>query len=187
MFLADLIKQSARGDLVQRGENVNPWKRAVVLAVDVLGGRLENETGSGSVEHVIDNTPMSIDATIGPTNPRNSIKARVLSLEGDKFRADDDLVVFWPMFPEHISIPIKPGEHVYVTFEDEDQTHGLWFSKVPGHSNSNYFKGDSSYTQDAPLSSKFADDAPADTDSDSDSVASGRQPQSNIQKFKDSD
>lgn len=177
LFFAEVINKSARGEFREENTNVKIWYRATVIAVDVTGGRLENSNGSGELEHIIENRSFSVQANVGPSNPKNSIKARVLTDEFDQFVDDKDLRVFWPMMSEHDSIPIKPGEHVYVTFEDENFEHGLWFGKVPGHSGVNFFKGDSSYTSDESedLNNVF-DDGNSNTESNisDDHVASGR-------------
>jgi len=47
----------------------------------------------------------------------------------DKNTADEDLGVFWPMFP-HDVLPLKEGEHVYVIFEDPENSHGLWVTRI---------------------------------------------------------
>jgi hypothetical protein len=95
--------------------------RAVVVAIDHEGGKLEGpEPGSNGRK---DTTP----------NPRNSIKARVISKALDKNTEVEDLPVFWPMF-SHDIMPVKEGEHVYVVFEDStEKTHGLWLSRIPMH------------------------------------------------------
>jgi len=75
------------------------------------------------------------------------VKARVLTDGLDRLVADEDLRVFWPMFPQdQLAMPISPGEHVYVVFEDEGFTHGLWISRVPGQDSANVFIGADSYT-----------------------------------------
>lgn len=145
IILAELLTKASRGEILSETTNHSPWKRAVVVAIDVLGGRLENPNGEGSMSHTIDGKTFDVNAKIGPPNPRNSIKARVLTSEADKFYSDDGLKVFWPMLPEHDSVPIKPGEHVYVTFEDREMEHGLWLGKVSGQENLNYYRGQDSY------------------------------------------
>lgn len=133
--------------------------RALVVAVDVYGSKLENPDGNGTLSHEIDGKKYDVQARLGPENPPNSIKARVLTDGDDKFSTDENLRVFWPFFPQNISIPVKPGEHVYVVFEDTQQQHGLWLSKVPGHLGVNYAPGKDFYRpiEDAPLASKFDD------------------------------
>lgn len=174
LFLADLVTSSARGDLLERSENTRIFYRATVLAVDVLGGQLENPLGSGGVSHVIDNKTLSYKSIIGPTNPRNSIKARIINDGLDQFVGDDLVRVFWPFFSEHDVVPVKPGEHVYVLFEDQDFQHGLWLTKVSGHDGTNFFKGELGYQKiDDSLASKFGD-VPAGNTLNTDSVAGER-------------
>lgn len=145
LFLAELIKKSAQGQIHDTDKNLPFLFRAVVVAVDVNGGQLENPTANGSVSHTVNGQSFTVPATQGPLNPRNSIKARVINEGFDQVINDDRLKVFWPFFPEHISVPIKPGEFAYVIFEDPDYEHGLWISKVPGQENFNYFPGQSSF------------------------------------------
>ena len=104
--------------------------RAVVVAVDHVGGQLE--------------------AT--PPNPQNSIKARVISNFRDKDLADSDLAVYWPVF-SHDIMPLKEGEHVYVLWEDMiEKTHGLWLTRIPepnNVANSNLVLGTDKYLADS--------------------------------------
>ena len=83
----------------------------------------------------------------------------------DKFATDENLRVFWPFFPESISVPIKPGEHVYVLFEDSQMDHGLWVSKIPGHAGANYAPGKDYFKpSEGGLSKKFPDTAAVSSD-----------------------
>lgn len=147
LALAGLFQATMRGELGnQRGLRLF---RAVVLAVDDIGGRLQNPNAVGSVESLMhDGTRRKFTALVGPTNPRGSIKARILSDGLDRLSGDDAVRVFWPLFSdERLSMPIAPGEHVYIIFEDEMTEHGLWISRVSGHDNPNVFVGASSYIE----------------------------------------
>lgn len=93
----------------------------------------------------------------------NSVKARIIADGYDQFFGLDDLRIFWPMFPEHVSIPVKPGEHVYVLFEDADFQHGLWFGKVAGHEDLNRFSGERGYMTSRELSDLFSDTSGGDS------------------------
>lgn len=144
-FFDEFLRKGVKGLFVERGENVPVIYRALVVGVDTEGGKLENPDGSGKVPHKIDDKKFDAPARVGPENPPNSIKARVLTDGLDRFYLDDDLRVFWPFFPDTHAIPVKPGEHVYVMFEDSQRTHGLWISKVSGHTGVNYAPGDKFY------------------------------------------
>lgn len=182
LFLSELLRKSAQGKLSERDDNSRVFYRALVVAVDVVGGRLENPDGQGTLSHVVGGRSIDVPATIGPRNPQNSVKARILTDGADQFIQDDRLRVFWPMFPEHVSVPVKPGEHVYVLFEDEGSQHGLWFSKVSGHEGVNIAPGQSTYSKrEKGLSGLFPgararDDEPElDTDRDASEVLSSGQ------------
>lgn len=181
LFFSELLKKSARGVLRESTDYVQFLFRAVVVAVDVEGGKLENPDADGRLTHVVDGRSFDVPARAGPTNPRNSVKARILSDGYDQFVHDDRLRVFWPFMQEHVSAPIKPGEHVYVVFEDPGMEHGLWIAKVPGHENANYFKGESSYgaVGESSLASKFDDSrgsARESEDFDTDAAAGESRP-----------
>lgn len=169
--LSDLLRKNVQGQIKERSESGSQLFRALVVAVDVEGGLLENPAGSGVVKHELNGRSFEVRASVGPENPRNSVKARLISGGLDQFLNDDALRVFWPFFPEHISIPVKPGEHVYVMFEGEGMEHGLWVSKVSGHENLNMYRGRDSYKNTGDLSSKFGDpstqDEPLNSDQDS--------------------
>lgn len=142
LVLADMIRGHARSD-----DRVRHYRRAVVVAIDLEGARLQNKSGSGELSvKTRDGKVMKYPALAGPENPRGSVKARILTDGLDRLVADDDLRIFWPMFPQdQLSIPISPGEHVYVIFEDEGMSHGLWISRVSGQESANSFMGVDSY------------------------------------------
>lgn len=82
--------------------------RAVVVEIDHVGGKLEE---------------------IPTKNPKNSIRARIISEPSPhSFLENEDLPVFWPLFPFDI-FPVKENEEVYVIFDGKD--HGLWISRIP--------------------------------------------------------
>ena len=148
IILSDLLKSAARGEVLTTDHNPRILHRAVVLAVDVEGGLLENETGTGSIV-VVDRSGRRKDypASIGPVNPRGSIRARILTRARDRLEDDDQTDVYWPVFSaEQLALPVSVGEHVYVLFEDEDFGHGLWLSRVAGQDAANSFEGKTSYT-----------------------------------------
>ena len=61
--------------------------------------------------------------------------------------------------------------------KDPDSEHGLWFGKVPGHSNVNFYDGNDSFQQEETLAAKFPDNPPdeeSDGFIDGNQVASGR-------------
>ncbi len=168
IFLAGLLRKSIQGKFLERGENISFLHRAIVVAVDVEGGKLENPDGDGTVTHFFDGKSYDVTANVGVKNPQNSIKARIFNDGFDQFVSDGRLRIFWPFYPEHMSVPIKPGEHVYVMFEDEEREHGLWFSKIPGHEDLNFFRGQKSFKKENEnsLSNKFDDTKDSSGDSD---------------------
>ena len=160
-FLSELLKKSVQGSFREEDEYVPFLFRALVVAVDVEGAKLENPSGDGTVSHVLDGRSFDVSANVGPINPKNSVKARMITDGLDQFISDNRMRVFWPFFPEHMMIPIKPGEYVYVVFEDQNYEHGLWISKVPGHENVNYYRGKDSFDASGndSLVSKFTETA----------------------------
>ena len=141
MILADLIRKAGRG------EKDRHYHRAVVLAVDLDGGKLQNPDAGGQVSvSQRDGSTKTFKAIAGPLNPRGSIKARILSDGFDRLLDDQQVRVFWPMFPQDLAgTPATPGEHVYVIFEGEGMAHGLWVSRVAGHESANSYDGAQSY------------------------------------------
>lgn len=161
LLFDEIMRKGAQGLYLEKGHITPFLYRALVIGVDVEGGKLENPTANGKVSHEVGDKKFDVNARVGPENPANSIKARIISDGDDKFSTDDDIRVFWPFFPENISVPIKPGEHVYVVFEDADRIHGLWVTKVPGHVGMNYSPGKKFFKshESKPLASKFPDAA----------------------------
>lgn len=155
------LRKAAAGTYREKGEYTQWMFRALVIAVDSRGGQLETPDGlpeaytdenGNSVQsklpvEVIDTSTIlssistrlrplakyEIAPTKGPRNPPNSIKARILSGDKDKFIPDDALRIFWPLFPASPDTP-SAGEMVYVVFEDEDLQHGLWLGRVASNS-----------------------------------------------------
>lgn len=143
LILGDLLVRNARGE-----GSARHYHRAVVLAVDLEGGLLQNKDGSGGID-VVDRSGQTrhYDASVGPENPRGSIKARVLTDGLDRLLDDADVRVFWPLLPtDQLAGPVSPGEHVYVVFEGEGTDHGIWVARVSGQDSANSFRGADSYT-----------------------------------------
>ena len=163
IFQSQLMAKFVQSKFVERGDNVSPFARAQVISFDSSGGSLENDNGEGSARSQNPNTReyYSIKARQGPVNPARSIRARLL--EGDQFTKDDDLRVYWPLFPSMGSDPTTL-EFVYVMYEDNDRHHGLWVSRVPGPlgEKTNLAAGVDPYKEaakngDQPLASTFGD------------------------------
>jgi hypothetical protein len=144
----ELLKTSAGGGLREKGEYSAFMFRALVIAADTIGGRLETPDGTpwaqgakawapgGATLHQVvvadDGTQVAqydIVPTRGPVNPPNSIRARVIGNNMDQFTSDDDLRCYWPLFPGIANV--SAGELAYVVFEDEAYEHGLWLARVP--------------------------------------------------------
>lgn len=161
LFLGETIRKTIQGKYLEKDENVQVLYRALVVAVDVKGGQLENPNGSGKVTHTVDGKSYDVQASAGPQNPKNSIKAKIITDGFDQFTHDDNIRTFWPFFPEHDSIPIKPGEYVYVIFEDPRMVHGLWVTKIPGMENVNFYRGSDVFQggNGSSLASKYPDTA----------------------------
>lgn len=164
------------------------YLRAVVLAVDLEGGKLQNEDGSGEVRiPQRDGSTKRVKAIVGPKNPRGSVKARILTDGYDRLLDDDSLRVYWPMFPQDLNgTPATPGEHVYVMFDGQGTSHGLWVSRVAGHESANSYEGKDSY--DAPSAPQTAMDSfePNDPAYPRDEAYAGLAPtQGAMSKFED--
>lgn len=62
--------------------------------------------------------------------PRNSI---IASPVASSVEAAVKVMVLYPFFPPHMSLPAKPGEHVWVMFENPDATSneiGYWMCRI---------------------------------------------------------
>lgn len=174
LVLADVLLRAARGDdLVQR-----TYHRATVLAVDPIGGLLQNPDGSGGMD-VIDRTGRSrhFNAISGPPNPRWALKARIVTDGFDRMLSDDEVRVFWPILPpDQLGLTIAPGEHVYVLFEASGTDHGLWLGRVSGQDSANSFQGSDSYTTPSAPQTGMDAFAPNDPEYDRSDEAAGLAP-----------
>lgn len=79
---------------------------------------------------------------------RNCIIARIITGEAD--RQNDRPSIFFPLLDPYISMPIKPGEQVYVIFEDPATGNdvGSWLCRIPEPidvDDVNYTHGDRRY------------------------------------------
>lgn len=108
-----MIKDYEEGHFNHRGSLL---KRALVVDVDNEGGRLESN----------------------PPNPIGSIRGRVYTRGLDATLPNSALTIFHPFFPEHMTPPVEPDEHVYVLFEDDSYSNGLWVTTVPSHRDVNF-------------------------------------------------
>jgi hypothetical protein len=169
----ETLKKGGSGAYVERGDFVPFMFRAVVIAADLEGGKLETPDGNPSngvrlVEQVIGPSneviaSYTIDPTVGPYNPKNSVRARIIAGNADLFTDDDQLRTFWPLFPG-VDNP-SAGEPVYVTFEDEDMLHGLWICKCPTNiedetPNQTLMSQIAAQVTSLPLTDRFPDTAP---------------------------
>lgn len=173
VFQAQLMSKFLNGKFLEKGDVVSPFLRAQVISFDPSGGNLENPQGNGSMrsQNPSDQSYYDIKARVGPSNPPRALRARIVTNHLDTFTTDEDLRVFWPMFPSFGSDPV-PLEFVYVFFESGDRYHGLWVSRVPGPlgENLNFSPGDQPYKDAAAsgggqqsLAASFGD-APAPAD-----------------------
>ena len=121
-IISNMIRDYQEGRL----DNSRFLYQAVVIEVDSDGGKFEKDP---------------------PRNPRNSIKARIITNSYSSFLSDENLPIFWPLF-SHDKMPINEGEHVYVLFEDEKRQRGIWLTRSPEPletDNKNYSKGIEKY------------------------------------------
>lgn len=138
----ELFIAGANGTFRERGEYAQFMFKALVVAMDTQGGKLETPTGDpvdGALTQQVQYPNGKVDSydvvssegkvNVGPRNPKNSVKARIISDGSDDFVDDDDLRVYWPLLPG-IDNP-SAGEVVYVVFEDETMNHGLWLCRAP--------------------------------------------------------
>lgn len=66
------------------------------------------------------------------TAPRNSLIVKLISMA--RGASSPSLTMCYPFFSPHISVPVKPGEQVWVIFESPDMKskHGWWLSRLSG-------------------------------------------------------
>lgn len=109
----------------QQNSNISPFVRVVVL--DIIFD-----------PNIIDNTKLSWwENELGVSNlkdasvaPRNSIIGKLINNNG--YHSSNKTMVFYPFF-SHLSLPVKPGEHVWAMFENPEYSAGelgYWISKI---------------------------------------------------------
>lgn len=82
-----------------------------------------------------------VSTTVGeleaiPPSPAGSIIARVYTYGMDANFPRESLNVFYPFFSN--TAPPLVGEHVYIIWEDEAKTSGLWLTKIPNYIDVNF-------------------------------------------------
>ncbi len=83
-----------------------------------------------------------------PRIRRNCIIARVITGEAD--RQNNRPAIFFPMLDPYIGLPVKPGEHVFIMYEDPaiGADMGYWLCRIPEPidvDDVNYTHGDRRY------------------------------------------
>lgn len=114
---------------------LNPHRIFYGMIKDYADGRLgRKRLLNRALVVAVDNTPEGGKLESSPPNPPNSITARVYSAGMDANTPDSALLVFYPLLPPNSAAPISPGDHVFVMFEDEKLTNGLWVAPIPVYS-----------------------------------------------------
>lgn len=133
VYQAQLMQKFVQGKFVERGEVISPYLKAQVISFDATGGLLENPNAAGDCESrkPEDKAYYKIKARPGPANPPRSLRAKIITEHRDANTMDDDLRVYWPLFPPSGPDPVML-DFVYVFFDNNDRKHGLWVARVPG-------------------------------------------------------
>ena len=92
--------------------------------------------------------------------PKNSILSRIIS--GGLDHIDSSIQVLYPFFPPHLSLPVKPGEQVWVFFEEPNASFdlGYWISRPSEQihiDDINFTHGDRKYQNDEEAKGGIAD------------------------------
>lgn len=112
------------------------FQRWVVLDV-IFDPYIIDESKIQQLESIHGKITNSIYA-LNTTPPRNTIigKQVIDSRRGNKTMAENAMLLY-PLFPSSLSMPCKPGEHVWVMFEflTEQKNLGYWVCSIvgPGH------------------------------------------------------
>lgn len=98
--------------------------------------------------------------------PRNSIICRITTDQRGKVENSD--YVCYPFFSSHLMMPVKPGEHVWILFEQPNaiMVRPFWLSRIPGP----IYVEDANYTH---LDRVFQENTPREKGSDSEDDGSG--------------
>ena len=132
----------------------NVWKRDSYEVIENL------PEDSEELKKITDKIkpPISFDVRDIARAPRNSIlgypigsSARV-SINSEEAENDTKLSLYYPFFSSHLSMPVKPGEHVFV-MHTENPKYGYWLSRITEHlevEDANYTHADRRYIDFGP-------------------------------------
>lgn len=122
-------QQSQRASIYHDADVPMPMLQRWVILDVIFDPFIVDETKLNHWEHDLGVTNMSHAAVA----PRNSIVAR--RVLGPGVSPTEGAMVLYPFFPSHLALPAKPGEHVWVMFEDVEGTRndlGYWMCRIVG-------------------------------------------------------
>ena len=81
---------------------------------------------------VKENSPIVANHEISKYLPINSITCYIPQIGGGRSSKNALPVIAYPFFPQHLSLPLKPGEYVWILAEEagESQTNYYWMCRV---------------------------------------------------------
>ncbi len=112
---------SQKSELQSATSQASSFEKAVVIAVIY---------GYDSVLKYQEQYPELFNKFIPERVPKNSCLVRRISNNVDSFSSS--VVLAYPFFSSHLSLPVKAGETVWVIFDREIKTVGYWISRVHG-------------------------------------------------------
>lgn len=130
---------------LRESRNTAYFKRVIV--VDII-----NDPASLNSEDIEDYKQRVKQDFLVSTLPRNCIIGKHARSSG---RSSYDEEIFYPFFSSHVSLPIKPGEHVWVFYEGDSnakEDRGYWLSRIHERrdvEDTNYTHSDRQYFEPA--------------------------------------
>jgi len=117
--------------------HVSPFQKAVVVSIAVIAG-------DQSIVRAAQDLGLKINQDF--IVPNTIIARRITNGADDNGTSAG---IFYPFFSSHISMPVKPGETVWVIFDTSDVSAGYWMSRVHGtiiSENINYTHNDRAFS-----------------------------------------
>jgi len=124
MSAKDKISDPGAASSVKKGTGGRVLYAAVVVDIFTNPANLTDEQKS----KIKSGSPGSSNPKVVDKMPRNTISAYIVS--DGAVKSNPKPRILYPFFSPHLSMPIKPGEQVWVIFANGIESQGFWMTRI---------------------------------------------------------